>query len=98
VTPAPAGPLAGLADGALVERAGMAAVVIDQRTRQERDWATVVLETEDGDVTVLVYPKAFDTIPRGELRAGTRWHITGRVDRRVPGEPRLMAITVQPLV
>lgn len=101
---APSSPLAGLADGAETTLTGTAAVVIDHTTRQNRPWATVVLETEAtvvleteaGDVTVLVFPNAYETLPRGALHAGTRWNITGRVDLR-DEQPRLMALTVEPI-
>lgn len=91
---APSSPLAGFVDGAPAELAGMAAVVIDHTTKQGRPWATVVLETPEGDVTVLVFPNAYETLARRALRAGTRWNITGRVDLRADG-PRLVALTIE---
>jgi hypothetical protein len=94
---APANPLAGLGDGQVTELFGVAAVVIDQTTRQHRPRATVVLETVDGDVTVLVYPNAYERLLPGALRAGTRWCVTGRVDLR-NDEPRLMAVQLEPLL
>lgn len=90
---APISPLAQFTDGTQVQFDGMAAVVIDHTTRQQRQWAQVVLETDRGDVDVQVDPSVYETLTPGSLRAGTHWRIVGRVDMRYD-KPRLVALSV----
>lgn len=81
-------------DGATVSVRGVVADVERHVTRQGRDWLTARLDTGDGSVRLLVFPKTYDT-HAPLIVDGARVTVTGRMDRR-DDVPRVLALEVTP--
>lgn len=84
--------IAGEPDGAIVSVRGTVADVEQHGTRQGRDWLSARLDTGDGSVQLLVFPKTYDAHAPLVVE-GVRVTVTGRMDRR-DDVPRVMAMEV----
>lgn len=73
--------IAGEPDGAMVGAVGTLAAVERQVTAQGLGWATARLDTGDGSVRLLVFPKTY-AAHAPLVVDGARVTVTGRMDRR----------------
>lgn len=80
-------------DGSVLTVRGSLAAVRRYTTRQGRPWCRARLSTATGMVRLIVPPIAYD--PAG-YRSGRSVTVTGRVDRRQPGPPRLQVLDLAP--